>query len=172
MASANRLAWPGLARVTGNADFFSLRSKSGPWQPVAFPASAAACRGYADGWRTAAPGHSGDECVMVERPYGRRQLPAANTAPATARRGRLGNQRARPAPDDRTRCSTGQAAAWLSRAGIRSLASPTRMFLPPTLQTVSMVIRRFSDSISMTVTTARTVSPARTGARNFIVWER
>ena len=71
-----------------------------------------------------------------------------------------GRRRAR-----RRRHSTGRRATMIT-------ASPSSTLFAPTLHMVSKMHRRRSRSTDLTVTSARTVSPTRTGARNFRVWLR
>ena len=56
------------------------------------------------------------------------------------------------------------------REGARTVASPIRTFLPSTRQRQSSCTRRLPWSMPTTSTSAWTMSPGRTGARNFSVW--
>ena len=57
------------------------------------------------------------------------------------------------------------------RAGTITMASPSITTASPTMQTVLRVTRFLSGTISVMVARATTVSPTRTGALNFRVWE-
>ena len=56
------------------------------------------------------------------------------------------------------------------REGARTVASPINTFLPFTRQRQSSCTRRLPWSMPITSTSAWTMSPGRTGARNFRVW--
>ena len=58
------------------------------------------------------------------------------------------------------------------RLGARTSASPFRATVLPTEARVSRVTRRLAWSIAVTVTSARTMSPGRTGAMNLRLWPR
>jgi hypothetical protein len=58
------------------------------------------------------------------------------------------------------------------RLGARTSASPFSTTVLPTEARVSRVTRRFAWSMAVTVTSARTMSPGRTGAMNLSDWPR
>ena len=65
----------------------------------------------------------------------------------------------------------GLAAAWRRAAEVvMTSASPSMTTLSPTRQTVVSTARALAGSTGCTVTVACTVSPGRTGARNFNCW--
>ena len=73
-------------------------------------------------------------------------------------------------PRPRPRGHSPQLVLGAGRRGTNRTASPSSTFLPSTLQAVSKMARFFSRSTVRKVTSARTVSPERTGARKRMVW--
>ena len=126
----------------------------------------------ADGDGGAAVG-SGNILVVAHDPHGRRGIAGTGAVQEDAggERG-LCPRRVPRLPQDicKTKETGGAARQSNLREGASTVASPIRTFLPSTRQRQSSWTRRLAWSIPMTSTSARTVSPGRTGARNFSVW--